>query len=151
MSSLRCSPGLRTGRGGEDRASARLQSLLGVTDDLCARFVEEALRYSPSCPAVRELCQRRLYTSASNMRSRWQTRGLPGSPKQVLDRIAALRFAKARGRGASLETTQAVLGVHSSTMYRLIRRVSGTTPGEVDEDMVWAAIEEWAEEARQVS
>lgn len=135
----------------EERASARMQAVLGVTDELCARFVDEAFSYGPRCLALGEVCRRGLYTSTRNLRKRWQALGLPGSPKPVLDRIVALQFAKLRGRGASVVAACAALGVHRSTMYRLIGRVAGTTPGEVDEDAVWAAIEEWVDRARPVS
>jgi len=135
----------------EDRASARMQALLGVTDDLCVCFVEEAFSCDPSGLAVGEVCRTRLYTSTSNMRKPWQARGLPGSPKQVMDRIVALRFANLRERGGSVAAACSMLGLHPSTMYRLIRRVAGTTPGEIDKHAVWAAVEEWADRAPRAS
>jgi len=134
-----------------ERASRRMQALLGVTDDLCRRFVDEAFMDGPAAPSIGELCRTRLFTSPSNLRSRGQAQGLPGSPKQVLDRIVALRFAKIRGRGLTVAGACAELGCHCTTMQRLIRRVAGVIPGAVDENRIWLAIEEWVARARRMS
>jgi len=134
-----------------ERASRRMQALLGVTDDLCARFVEEAFMDGPAAPSIGELCRTRLFTSPRNLRSRWQTQHLPGSPKQVLDRIVALRFAKLRGRGLGVVAACGALSLHRTTMQRLTRRAAGVTPGVVDEDGLWAAIDDWVDGTRRVS
>lgn len=127
----------------QDRMLRRLKGLIRVDDSLLERAIEVVLTRRPHVSTVEELA-RALHCSSNTLRYRWRTRGMPGTPQELVQLGMLLRLAHFLERGVPLNNALRALATPHSTAFRRARRWLSVSPSRVTLPSLWEALERWA-------